>query len=285
MLMERPKKVLRSSAITVLLLAGALLSSMLIQEILAADAAVPSLFILAVFLVALFTDGYIYGIIASLVSVWADTFHNKKLLKQALTHSSYANEKKLGKLGCNERLEFLGDAVLELVSSDVLYARFPKIPEGELTKKRASLVCEPSLAYCARQFDLPKYLLLGRGEDMTGGRMRDSIVSDATEALLGAIYLDGGFEKARDFVLRFILNDIEHKQLFYDSKTILQEMVQEKGRQALEYVLTGESGPDHNKQFSVEARINGEVLGNGSGHTKKAAEQAAAYQAIRRLRQ
>ena len=213
------------------------------------------------------------------------TFRNKKLLKQALTHSSYANEKKLGKLGCNERLEFLGDAVLELVSSDVLYARFPKIPEGELTKKRASLVCEPSLAYCARQFDLPKYLLLGRGEDMTGGRMRDSIVSDATEALLGAIYLDGGFEKARDFVLRFILNDIEHKQLFYDSKTILQEMVQEKGRQALEYVLTGESGPDHNKQFSVEARINGEVLGNGSGHTKKAAEQAAAYQAIRRLRQ
>ncbi|HIW50010.1 MAG TPA: ribonuclease III [Candidatus Blautia intestinavium] len=213
------------------------------------------------------------------------TFHNKKLLKQALTHSSYANEKKLGKLGCNERLEFLGDAVLELVSSDVLYARFPKIPEGELTKKRASLVCEPSLAYCARQFDLPKYLLLGRGEDMTGGRMRDSIVSDATEALLGAIYLDGGFEKARDFVLRFILNDIEHKQLFYDSKTILQEMVQEKSRQALEYVLTGESGPDHNKQFSVEARINGEVLGNGSGHTKKAAEQAAAYQAIRRLRQ
>lgn len=213
------------------------------------------------------------------------TFHNKKLLRQALTHSSYANEKKLGKLGCNERLEFLGDAVLELVSSDVLYARFPKIPEGELTKKRASLVCEPSLAYCARQFDLPQYLLLGRGEDMTGGRMRDSIVSDATEALLGAIYLDGGFEKARDFVLRFILNDMEHKQLFYDSKTILQEIVQEKGKQTLEYILTGESGPDHNKQFSVEVRVNGDVLGNGTGHTKKAAEQAAAYQAIRRLRQ
>ncbi len=213
------------------------------------------------------------------------TFHNKKLLRQALTHSSYANEKKLGKLGCNERLEFLGDAVLELVSSDVLYARFPKIPEGELTKKRASLVCEPSLAYCARQFDLPQYLLLGRGEDMTGGRMRDSIVSDATEALLGAIYLDGGFEKARDFVLRFILNDMEHKQLFYDSKTILQEIVQEKGKQTLEYILTGESGPDHNKQFSVEVRVNGDVLGNGTGHTKKAAEQAAAYQAIRRLQQ
>lgn len=213
------------------------------------------------------------------------TFRNKKLLKQALTHSSYANEKKLGKLGCNERLEFLGDAVLELVSSDVLYAKFPKIPEGELTKKRASLVCEPSLAYCARQFDLPKYLLLGRGEDMTGGRMRDSIVSDATEALLGAIYLDGGFEKAREFVLKFILNDMDHKQLFYDSKTILQELVQEKGRQTVEYVLTKETGPDHNKQFSVDVLINGTPAGSGTGHTKKAAEQAAAYQAIRGYQQ
>ena len=212
-------------------------------------------------------------------------FRNKKLLRQALTHSSYANEKKLGKLGCNERLEFLGDAVLELISSDVLYARFPQIPEGELTKKRASLVCEPSLAYCARQFGLPEYLLLGRGEDMTGGRMRDSIVSDATEALLGAIYLDGGFERAREFVLKFILNDIERKQLFYDSKTILQELVQEDGKQPVEYVLTGESGPDHNKQFEVEVRINSIPAGNGAGHTKKAAEQAAAYQALRKIKQ
>lgn len=212
-------------------------------------------------------------------------FRNKKLLRQALTHSSYANEKKLGKLGCNERLEFLGDAVLELISSDVLYARFPQIPEGELTKKRASLVCEPSLAYCARQFGLPEYLLLGRGEDMTGGRMRDSIVSDAAEALLGAIYLDGGFERAREFVLKFILNDIERKQLFYDSKTILQELVQEDGKQPVEYVLTGESGPDHNKQFEVEVRINGIPAGNGAGHTKKAAEQAAAYQALRKIKQ
>ena len=212
-------------------------------------------------------------------------FRNKKLLRQALTHSSYANEKKLGKLGCNERLEFLGDAVLELISSDVLYARFPQIPEGELTKKRASLVCEPSLAYCARQFGLPEYLLLGRGEDMTGGRMRDSIVSDATEALLGAIYLDGGFERAREFVLKFILNDIERKQLFYDSKTILQELVQEDGKQPVEYVLTGESGPDHNKQFEVEVRSNGILAGNGAGHTKKAAEQAAAYQALRKIKQ
>ena len=212
-------------------------------------------------------------------------FKNKHYLTQALTHSSYANEKKLGKLGCNERLEFLGDAVLELISSDFLYAKFTQVPEGELTKKRASLVCEPSLAYCARQFGLPEYLLLGRGEDMTGGRMRDSIVSDATEALLGAIYLDGGFERAREFVLKFILNDIERKQLFYDSKTILQELVQEDGKQPVEYVLTGESGPDHNKQFEVEVRINGIPAGNGAGHTKKAAEQAAAYQALRKIKQ
>lgn len=213
------------------------------------------------------------------------TFRDKYLLNQALTHSSYANEKKLGKLGSNERLEFLGDAVLELISSDYLFAKFPQLPEGELTKKRASLVCEPSLAYCAREFGLPGFLLLGKGEDMTGGRNRDSIVSDATEALLGAIYLDGGFANAKEFVLRFILNDMEHKQLFYDSKTILQEIVQEDGSQPVEYVLVKEEGPDHNKKFTVEALVNGASMGLGSGHTKKAAEQAAAYQAIRKMRQ
>ena len=206
-------------------------------------------------------------------------FKNKHYLTQALTHSSYANEKKLGKLGSNERLEFLGDAVLELISSDYLYARFTQIPEGELTKKRASLVCEPSLAYCAREFGLPQFLLLGKGEDMTGGRNRDSIVSDATEALLGAIYLDGGFANAKEFVLNFILNDIEHKQLFYDSKTILQEVVQGEHEQ-LTYVLTDESGPDHNKSFTVRACIGERVIGSGTGHTKKAAEQEAAYQAL-----
>ena len=211
-------------------------------------------------------------------------FKNKHYLTQALTHSSYANEKKLGKLGCNERLEFLGDAVLELISSDFLYARFSKVPEGELTKKRASLVCEPSLAYCAREFGLPQFLLLGKGEDMTGGRNRDSIVSDATEALLGAIYLDGGFANAKEFVLDFILNDLEHKQLFYDSKTILQEIVQENLSHGVEYRLVGESGPDHNKSFTVEVLVNDQVMGQGTGHTKKAAEQAAAYEAIRKLR-
>ncbi len=211
-------------------------------------------------------------------------FKDKKLLTQALTHSSYANEKKLGKLGCNERLEFLGDAVLELISSDFLFKKYPGIPEGELTKKRASMVCEPSLAYCARAFGLPDYLRLGKGEDMTGGRNRDSIVSDATEALLGAIYLDGGYEKANSFVQKFILNDMEHKQLFYDSKTILQEMVQETSTNPVEYVLVKEEGPDHDKRFQVEVRVDGVVQGSGVGHTKKAAEQAAAYQAIRKRR-
>ena len=204
-------------------------------------------------------------------------FRNRNLLILALTHSSYANEKKLGKAGCNERLEFLGDAVLELISSDFLYKKFTQIPEGELTKKRASLVCEPSLAYCARDFGLPQYLLLGKGEDMTGGRNRDSIVSDATEALLGAIYLD-------EFVLKFILNDLENKQLFYDSKTILQEIVQEKGTHLVEYHLIKEEGPDHNKSFTVDVLVSGHVMGTGVGHTKKAAEQEAAYQAIRKMR-
>ena len=209
-------------------------------------------------------------------------FKNPALLEEALRHSSYANEHRGANFFSNERLEFLGDAVLELISSDFLYKRFDQVPEGELTKKRASLVCEPSLAYCARQFGLPEFLLLGKGENMTGGRNRDSIVSDATEALLGAIYLDGGFANAKEFVLKFILNDIERKQLFYDSKTILQEMVQENGIQPIEYVLTGESGPDHDKQFTVEVHINGVAAGEGTGHTKKAAEQAAAYQAIRK---
>lgn len=222
--------------------------------------------------------------LAELEKIIGYTFQNKNLLSQAMTHSSYANEKKLGKLGCNERLEFLGDAVLELVSSDFLYKKFLEIPEGELTKKRASLVCEPSLAYCARAIALPEFLLLGKGEEMTGGRMRDSIVSDATESLIGAIYLDGGFANAKEFVLNFILNDIEHKQLFYDSKTILQEIVQENGKKPVEYQLLKEEGPDHNKQFTVGVVVDGVTLGIGCGHTKKAAEQAAAFEAIQKMR-
>lgn len=212
-------------------------------------------------------------------------FQTPGLLSQALTHSSYANEKHMKKGSDNERLEFLGDAVLEIVSSEFLYLNYPKLPEGDLTKMRASLVCEPTLAFCTRQLNLGDYLLLGKGEDMTGGRKRKSILSDALEAVIGAIYLDGGFASAKEFILKFILTDIEHKQLFYDSKTILQEIVQENGTQPVEYALIGEEGPDHNKNFTVEARVNGKVMGQGSGHTKKAAEQAAAYQAIRVMKQ
>ena len=210
-------------------------------------------------------------------------FHDLSLLSLALTHSSYVNENRQGKTGCNERLEFLGDAVLEVISSEFLYTRYPKLPEGELTKKRASLVCEPSLAYCARQFGLPDYLRLGKGEERSGGRSRDSIVSDATEALLGAIYLDGGFASAKEFVRTHILHDVDHMQLFYDSKTILQEMVQEHG-EAPEYRLLSEEGPDHDKKFVVEVAVGGELLGQGQGHTKKAAEQDAAFNAIHVLR-
>ena len=211
-------------------------------------------------------------------------FKNRNLLILALTHSSYANEKKLGKLGSNERLEFLGDAVLELISSDYLYARFTQIPEGELTKKRASLVCEPSLAYCAREFGLPQFLLLGKGEEATGGRNRDSITSDVMEAVIGALYLDGGFDAAHDFIHRFILSDLENKILFYDSKTVLQEILQAEGDGEFSYELKGEEGPDHNKSFWVDAVRNGEVIGSGHGRTKKAAEQQAAYEAILKLR-
>ena len=211
-------------------------------------------------------------------------FKNEKLLRQALTHSSYANERHMKKHSDNERLEFLGDAVLEIISSDFLYRNYPDKPEGELTKLRASIVCEPTLALCTKEISLGDYLLLGNGEDQTGGRERKSILSDALEAVIGAIYLDGGFANAKEFVLKYILTDIEHKQLFYDSKTILQEVVQGE-HASLTYELTDESGPDHNKSFTVEAHIDNVCLGVGSGHTKKAAEQEAAYRALLKIRE
>ncbi|MCL2866083.1 MAG: ribonuclease III [Lachnospiraceae bacterium] len=208
------------------------------------------------------------------------TFKNPALLCQAMTHSSYANEKQLEKFESNERLEFLGDAVLELVTSEFLYSDLPHVLEGELTKIRASLVCESSLAHCAREMRLGSFLLLGRGECATGGRNRESIISDALEALIGALYLDGGFTSAKEFVKAFVLNDIENKKLFYDSKTILQEILQAKGEQKIVYHLIREEGPDHNKIFAVEVQIDDQVLGQGQGKTKKAAEQEAAYKAI-----
>lgn len=211
------------------------------------------------------------------------TFADPNLLVMALTHSSYSNEKRLKKQECNERLEFLGDAVLELISSEYIYQNNPTKPEGDLTRMRASYVCEPTLALCAREIGLGEFLLLGKGEDMTGGRERDSILSDALEATIGAVYLDGGFEYAKEYVQHFILSDIENKKLFYDSKTILQEIVQSKHR-SIQYELISESGPDHNKSFTVAVVIDGKEIATAAGRTKKKAEQSAAYQAILKLR-
>lgn len=207
------------------------------------------------------------------------TFTDPDLLVTALTHSSYSNEKRLRKYQCNERLEFLGDAVLELISSEYIFQHNQTKPEGVLTRIRASYVCEPTLALCAREIDLGQYILLGKGEDASGGRERDSILSDALEATIGAVYLDGGFQCAREYVNRFVLQDIEQKKLFYDSKTILQEMVQGKHR-SLHYELLSESGPDHHKSFTVAVMIDGEQVASATDRTKKKAEQSAAYQAI-----
>ncbi|MCI9618885.1 MAG: ribonuclease III [Dorea sp.] len=211
------------------------------------------------------------------------TFTDFNLLRQAMIHSSYANEKHLPKYKCNERLEFLGDAVLELVASEFLFYENRKMPEGELTKTRASMVCEPALAFCAKELDLGVYLLLGKGEDATGGRERNSVTSDALEALIGAIYMDGGFANAKEFIHRFILDDLENKTLFFDSKTILQEIVQANFKSSITYRLIGEMGPDHEKSFRVAVYIGEEEYGIGVGHTKKAAEQVAAYQSILKL--
>lgn len=211
-------------------------------------------------------------------------FQDEALLKQALTHSSFANEQKIYRLNNYERLEFLGDAVLELVSSEFLYRENADMPEGKLTRLRASMVCEPALAYCARDIDLNTYILLGRGEESTGGRTRDSIISDVMEAVIGAIYLDGGIENARKFINRFVLSDLEDKILFMDSKTLLQEEIQKNNTAQLRYDLVGETGPDHDKQFSVKAYLDDRLIGCGMGRTKKAAEQQAAYEALKKLK-
>ena len=211
-------------------------------------------------------------------------YKNKELLQQALTHSSFANEQKINKSKNYERLEFLGDAVLELVSSEFLFKNNPDMPEGKLTRLRASMVCEPALAFCARDLELHEYIRLGKGEEMTGGRHRDSIISDVMEAVIGSLYLDGGFEAAHDFIHRFVLSDLENKILFYDAKTVLQEIIQETPQGTLSYKLIREEGPDHDKSFCVEAYINEKAVSQGVGRTKKAAEQQAAYEAILKLR-
>lgn len=211
-------------------------------------------------------------------------YKNKNLLRQAMTHTSFANEQKINKLESYERIEFLGDAILEMVSSEYFYFAYPDITEGNLTKKRASAVCEPSLAITARELELGKYLLLGKGEETTGGRERDSIIADAVEALIGSVYLDGGLEEAKKFILKFVLNDLENKQLFYDAKSILMETLQAKKMTHFEYRLVGEEGPDHEKVFKTEAVLEGKRIGYGEGQSKKVSEQKAAYEALIWLR-
>ncbi|MCI8955719.1 MAG: ribonuclease III [Eubacterium sp.] len=211
------------------------------------------------------------------------TFKDKQLLMNALTHTSFANEHKAKKMKDNERLEFLGDAVLEMISSEFIYINMKEMPEGDMTKLRASLVCEPTLAMDARQIGLEEFLYLGNGEEVTGGRKRDSIISDAFEALIGAVFLDGGIEMARSFILQFALNDIENKRLFHDSKTILQERINMVKSGTLSYKIVEESGPDHNKSYKAVAKLDDKIIGEGVGHTKKAAEQQAAYSALKAL--
>ena len=203
-------------------------------------------------------------------------FRDKTLLKTAVTHSSYANENR-GGLAYNERLEFLGDAVLQLITSEKLFKENPDMPEGRMSKQRAALVCEDALAGYSRTISLGDFMMLGKGEEATGGRNRPSILADAFEAVIGAIFLDGGMDNAKRFVLRFL--DAAHLSL-KDYKTLLQEIIQKNPGERLSYVVTGESGPDHDKMFNVEVHLNSNVIGKGTGKSKKQAEQAAAKEAL-----
>lgn len=203
-------------------------------------------------------------------------FRDKNLLKTAVTHSSYANENR-GGMAYNERLEFLGDAVLQLITSEKLFKENPDMTEGKMSKQRAALVCEDALASYSKEIKLGDFMLLGKGEEATGGRNRPSILADAFEALIGAIFLDGGMDNAKKFVRRFL--DAAHLSL-KDYKTLLQEIIQKNPGERLSYVVTGESGPDHDKVFNVEVHLNSNVIGKGTGKSKKQAEQAAAKEAL-----
>ena len=207
-------------------------------------------------------------------------FKNKNLLRLALTHSSYANEHNMRNVSCNERIEFLGDAVLEFASSDFIYSNNKEMPEGQMTALRAKLVCEESLAISARMIKLGDYLLLGKGEKVTGGAERDSILSDAFEALIGAIYLDGGFECSYNFIKTFVLSRYEERKMILDSKTKLQEIVQAKYGMPVTYKIIEETGPDHDKSFRAAAFVGDEMMETGEGKSKKNAEKDAAYKTI-----
>lgn len=214
-------------------------------------------------------------------------FNNIALLHQALTHTSFANEAKAAAMQHNERLEFLGDAILDLIISDYLYKRFPNLPEGELTKARAVIVCEPSLAQRAAQLGVGDYLLLGKGESLSGGRTRASILADSFEAILGAIYLDNGIAVATNFVLsqlRTQLDLVERGQYVRDYKTLLQEVIQKDTANTLHYEVVSEQGPDHDKSFEVVVLVNDKTLGRGLGKSKKEAEQSAAHRALVQLK-
>ena len=211
------------------------------------------------------------------------TYQNRELLETALSHSSYANERYQQPLASYERLEFLGDSILGFVTAEYLYQTFPTKPEGELTRIRAELVCEKNLAEVARSMNLGASLLLGHGEMQTGGRDRSGILCDVMESLIAAAYLDGGFAAAKGIIDRLILTRLTEAARTHDYKTELQELVQQKKHQTLAYELTGESGPDHCKQFAVRVLLNGETIGEGVGTSKKRAEQAAAARAIAHL--
>lgn len=211
-------------------------------------------------------------------------FHNISLLQNALTHSSFANERWHNSLLSNERLEFLGDSILGMLVAEYLYRNFPDRPEGELTRMRADMVCEKTLASVAARIHLGDHLMLGHGEEQGGGRSRDSILADAVESVIAACFLDGGIEAAQKFIRTFILVDVPVSQMHNtDYKTKLQELVQQKKNQVLSYTLTGESGPDHDKHFTVAVSLNGGMVGQGEGRSKKRAEQEAARAAIRNL--
>ena len=211
-------------------------------------------------------------------------FHNITLLQNALTHSSYANERWHNSLLSNERLEFLGDSILGMLVAEFLYRTFPDRPEGELTRMRADMVCEKTLANVANRIHLGDHLLLGHGEEQSGGRSRDSILADAVESVIAASFLDGGLDAALKFIKTFILVEVPVTQLHnVDYKTRLQELVQQKKNQVLTYCLLGESGPDHDKEFAVSVSLNGETVGKGSGRSKKRAEQDAARAAMKAL--
>ena len=207
------------------------------------------------------------------------TFKDKSLLIQAFTHSSFVNEQKI-----NKRLEFLGDAVLEMLSSEYLFKKYPDKKEGEMSKIRASLVCEPALAFDAEKLDIRHYMQLGKGEEATGGRNKESIIADMVEAVIGALFLDGGIEESKRFIYSYVLTNEESMQMFSDSKSILQEIVQGQNLGQIRYEICGESGPEHDKIFDVRVFVGDKNFGEGSGKTKKAAEQKAAYKAILELK-